>query len=159
MPDPALARQMLERRTVEDALLKLGEKHGEIEAVADMNRVAIRSWLERARSAGITVRDISRMTGYSTQTLHTWYRELMKPIPAAHLGQAGPPPAEITEAVLRTIAEDIKRFWTAPEVQAAIPSGWPTGSVAEVDMALDMLHRSGQIWQTDDGFRIAPPDE
>jgi hypothetical protein len=158
MTNLAYANQIAERRIVEDALLKLGQAHAETENIAELNRTAIKSWLVRAREAGISVTDIARMTGYSKQSLHAWMRERMVPIPAVHLGMAGPPPESLEEAVLRTIGEEPAHSWTAPRAQAAIPPGWPTGSATDVSEALERLVRSGQIWQTDDGYQVADPD-
>ncbi len=158
MNDPVFTNQLIARRAVEDALLKLGQAHAETEGIADLNRTAVKSWLVYAREAGITVTDIARMTGYSKQTLHAWMRERMVPIPAVHLGLNDPPPLSVEEAVLRTIGERPSHAWTGSEAHAAIPAGWPTGTVQEVAMALDMLARSGQVWPTEDGFQIHDPD-
>jgi hypothetical protein len=158
MTDLAYANQIAERRIVEDALLKLGRAHAETEAIAELNRTAIKSWLVHAREAGISVTDIARMTGYSKQSLHAWMRERMVPIPAVHLGMSGPPPETLEEAVLRTIGEAPAHSWTCGGTAGAIPPGWPTGSTEEVSAALERLARSGQIWRTDDGYQVADPD-
>jgi hypothetical protein len=158
MNDPVFANQLMARRTVEDALLKLGRAHAETEGIAELNRTAVKSWLVYAREAGITVTDIAHMTGYSKQTLHAWLRERMVPIPAVHLGLGDPLPQSLEEAVLRTIGERPSSAWTGGQARDAIPAGWPTGTVPEVAMALEMLARSGQIWCTDDGFQIHDPD-
>lgn len=158
MTDLLFADQILARRAVEDALLKLGQAHAETEGIAELNRTAVKSWLVYAREAGITVTDIARMTGYSKQTLHAWMRERMVPIPAVHLGLSDPPPQSLEEAVLRTIGEQPAKPWTGHRAHSAVPRRWPTGTVHEVTMALDMLARSGQIWRTDDGFQINDPD-
>jgi len=158
MTDPVFANQVLARRAVEDALLKLGQAHSETEGIVELNRTAVRSWLVYAREVGITVTDIARMTGYSKQTLHAWMREGMVPIPAVHLGLGDPAPQSLEDAVLRTIGERPGEPWTGRQACDAIPDGWPTGTVHEVTMALDMLARSGQIWRTDDGFQISDPD-
>lgn len=49
------------------------------------NRERVTKLVGPAREAGIKVRDIARMTGLSTQTLHTWMVDLMRPIPDIHL--------------------------------------------------------------------------
>ncbi len=158
MTDLTYANHIAERRTVEDALLKLGHAHAETETIAELNRTAIKSWLVRAREAGISVTDIARMTGYSKQSLHAWMRERMVPIPAVHLGMSGPPPQTIEEAVLRTIGEAPSRTWTGSRAKGAIPQGWPAGSAEDVSAALERLARSGQIWRTDGGYQVADPD-
>jgi hypothetical protein len=149
--------EIAERRRVEDGLLQLGELHSQIENTVNLNRTAIRSWIEPARRAGLTVRDIGRLTGFSTQTLHAWMRETMTLIPWAHMGLGDPAPTSLEEAVVRTIAERPDHSWGPAEVGRAIPSGWLTGTGHEIHMALDLLARSGQIWRTEDGFRIADP--
>lgn len=158
MTDPGFTNQLMARRAVEDALIKLGQAHAQTEGIAELNRTAVKSWLVYAREAGITVTDIASMTGYSKQTLHAWMRERMIPIPAVHLGLGDPVPASIEEAILRTIGERPATGWTGREAHAVIPEGWPTGTVHEVTMALDLLARSGQIWHTDDGFQVEDPD-
>lgn len=156
--DHTYANQLAARRSIEDALLKLGRAHTENEAIAELNRTAIKSWLVPAREAGLTVSEIARLTAYTKQSLHAWMRQRMSPIPAVHLGLTGPRPESLEEAVLRTIGEDPKCNWTASPAREAIPTGWPTGSVGEVATALERLFRSGQIWKTDDGYQIAEPD-
>jgi transposase-like protein len=158
MTDLEFANQILARRAVEDALLKLGQAHAETEGIAELNRTAVKSWLVYAREAGITVTDIARLTGYSKQTLHAWMREHMVPIPAVHLGLSDPPPRSLEEAVLRTIGEQPARAWRPRQAHDAMPKGWPTGTIDQINIALDMLARSGQIWRTDDGFQIHDPD-
>lgn len=153
-PDAAV-----ERRRIEHALERLGEERGRLAHAESMNRQKMRALLEPAREAGIPIRDIARMTGLSTQTLHTWQLQIMRPVPAVHLGRIGPPPENLAEAVLRTIGEEPDRVWTATEVKPAIPSQWPTGSTHEVRLALDMLARSLQIWEDKDGYRLTPPPE
>ena len=148
-----------ERRRLETALQHLGAERERLERKASMNLQKIRALLRPAREADITVREISQLTGLSTQTLHTWHRELMQPIPAIHLGRLGPPPQDLVEAVLRTMGEDPNREWNAIDLRAAIPEHWPTGSTHQVQLALGLLSRSLQVWQTDDGYRIAPPPD
>jgi hypothetical protein len=159
VPDAIDKHRLMERRRIEDQLMTLGEEHERLEQLDALNRQAIRSHLQPAREVGITLRDIAELTGLSTQTLHTWMRELMRPIPAVHMGLGDPPPEGLEEAVLRTIAEEPDRSWTPSEVRLAIPAGWALGSTHEVKMALDLLSRSLQIWQTEDGYQITPPDE
>jgi len=159
MPDPnETLAEITERRRIEDDLLALGEERARIGSQDQLNRTAIQSWLEPARAVGITVRDISRMTGFSTQTLHAWMRERMKPVWAAHLGLGDPPAQALEEAVLRTIAEDPAVDWTPGEALGRIPRNWPTGSLEEVTAALESLTRTGQIWRTDRGYRLGDPE-
>jgi hypothetical protein len=151
--------QIAERRRIEEALKALGAEREYLEHVTSMNRQKIRALLKPAREVDISLRDVADMTGLSTQALHTWMRELMRPILPVHLGLRGPAPTDLAEAVLRTMGGEPERDWTASEVRAAIPARWPTGSTHEVQLALGMLSRSLQIWQTDDGYRIAPPPD
>jgi hypothetical protein len=145
------------RRRIEAALQELGAERHRLENETDRIDQRIRALLKPARQADITVRDISSMTGLSTQTLHTWHRELMQPIPAVHLGRIGPPPQDLVEATLRTMGEEPDREWNAIDVRASIPPEWPTGSTHQVQLALGSLSRSLQIWQTESGYRITPP--
>jgi hypothetical protein len=147
------------RRRIEDALLELGAERERLEHEVSINQQKIRALLQSARETDITVRDIARMTGLSTQTLHTWHRELMRPIPAVHYGLSGPAPADLVEAVLRTMGEEPDREWKADDVRVRIPAGWPNGSPHEVQLALSALARSLRVWQTDHGYRITPPPE
>lgn len=68
------AEQVAARRRVEDDLLSLGREREAFEHNLVMNRQKIRALLVPAREADITITDIARMTGFSTQTLHTWMR-------------------------------------------------------------------------------------
>jgi AcrR family transcriptional regulator len=154
---PSLPIEPSQRRSIEAALLQLGAERNQLEQEAERNQQKVRALLQPARAAGITVREIAEMTGVSTQSLHTWHRELMQPIPAVHLGRIGPAPHDLTEAVLRTMGEDPDREWNAIELRTAIPPEWPTGSTHQVQLALGLLSRSLQIWQTDSGYRITPP--
>lgn len=124
------------------------------------NRERIRRLVGPAREAGITVRDISRMTGLSAQTIHAWMRDLMRPIPDIHFGVAGPIPALLEQAVLRVMGEDPARDWQPHDVSSRIPAGWPAGSVGDVAVVLEHLARGHMIWDGDrDGsYRVAPPD-
>jgi hypothetical protein len=100
------------------------------------------------------------MTGLSTQTLHAWMAELMRPIPDIHLGLAGPPPTTLHQSVLRTIGEEPPvHEWTPKEAHARIPVGWPTGTVEDVGAALDQLVRWHMIWDGETGYRVGPPQE
>jgi hypothetical protein len=145
------------RRRIEDALQELGAERHRLENETDRIDQRIRALLKPARQADITVRDIASMTGLSTQTLHTWHRELMQPIPAVHLGRIGPAPQELVESTLRTMGEEPDREWNAADVRSSIPPEWPTGSTHQVQQALAWLSRSLQIWQTENGYRITPP--
>ncbi len=120
----------------------------------------VRALLPEAREAGISVREISRLTGLSTQTLHTWMRRHLRPVPIAHYGLGDPSAHTLAEAVLRTIAQAPDRDWSSDDVRNAIPTGWPSGSVAEVDTALEMLVRGLYIWDAEAGrYRLAPPPD
>ena len=145
------------RRRIEDALQELGAERHRLENETDRIDQRIRALLKPARQAEITVRDIASMTGLSTQTLHTWHRELMQPIPAIHLGRIGPAPQELVESTLRTMGEEPDREWNAADLRSSIPAEWPTGSTHQVQQALAWLSRSLQIWQTENGYRITPP--
>lgn len=148
-----------ERRRLEDALLTLGAERERLAEQDSRNRQQIRELIAPAREVGITVRDIARMTGLSSQTLHTWIRDLMRPVPTVHFGLAGPPPETLEDAALRTLGEDPNRDWMPKEVRAAIPAAWPNGSIDQVATALETLARSHRIWNADpgDGYRLAPP--
>ena len=151
------ANDLAERRRIEDELLSLGQ---ELEALAVHDswiRERIRRLVGPAREAGITVRDIARLTGLSTQTLHTWMLDLMRPIPDIHYGFAGPVPTTVEQAVLRTMGEDPNRDWNPKDLQRVIPDGWPTGTVAEIGGAMENLTRWHMIWDGDVGYRVAPP--
>jgi hypothetical protein len=157
---PRLPRDNIaERRRLEDALLTLGAERERLTQQDSHNRQKIRELIAPAREAGITVRDIARLTGLSSQTLHTWIRDLMRPVPTVHYGPAGPPPETLEDAALRTIGDDPKREWMPSEVQAAIPAAWPNGSIDDVAAALETLVRSHLIWDAEhgDGYRLAPP--
>lgn len=148
------------RRAIEDQLLALGERRAELAQDEGWNRERIRRLVGPARESGIKVRDIARMTGLSTQTLHTWMMDLMRPIPGIHLALTGPPPTTLEQSVLRTIGEEPPTHeWEASEVHPRIPSGWPTGTIEEIDGALEQLVRWHMIWDGDRGYRVAPPIE
>jgi hypothetical protein len=147
-----------ERRRVEDILRGCGREHEWLEYKETINRGMVRALLSEAREAGITIREVSRMTGLSTQTLHTWLRQHMRPVPAAHFGLGDPPAHNLEEAALRTIAEAPDRDWSPSDVVEAIPDDWPNGSAAEVDAALETLTRGHFIWDGEEGhYRLAPP--
>jgi hypothetical protein len=148
------------RRRLEDILRGCGQEHEWLEYKTSINRGMVRAVLAEAREAGITIREISRMTGLSTQTLHTWLQSHMRHVPAAHFGLGSPPAHTLEEAVLRTIAEQPDRDWTASDVRFAIPDGWPHGSAEEVLFALETLARTHQIWgDADGGYRLSPPPD
>jgi hypothetical protein len=152
--------ELAERRAVEDELLALGSERDCIGRDDSWNRQRIRRLVGPAREAGIKVRDIAQMTGLSTQTLHTWMLDLMRPIPDIHLGLAGPPPRTLEQSILRTMGEELPHNdWTPESVRARIPRGWPTGTVEDVDMALERMVRWHMIWDGDAGYRVAPPTE
>jgi hypothetical protein len=147
------------RRLIEDELIRLGSELERLAQEDAWNRARIRRLIEPAREVGITVRDMARMTGLSTQTLHTWKEDLMRLIPDIHYGLAGPTPITLEQAVLRTMGEDIRHDWTAAEVHQRIPPGWPTGSSAEIGEAMEQLARWHMVWDGDenDRYRVAPP--
>lgn len=154
--DTALAR----RRAIEDDLLALGEERAVLIQDDSWNRERVRRLVGPARQSGIKVRDIARMTGLSTQTLHTWMVDLMRPIPHIHLALTGPAPTTLEQSVLRTIGEEPPTHeWQPESVVTRIPAGWPTGTVDEVDMALEQMVRWHMIWDGDSGYRVAPPAE
>ena len=121
------------------------------------NRERIRRMVGPAREAGITIRDIARMTGLSTQTLHAWMGELMRPIPDIHVGVAGPLPSTLEQAVLRIMGEDPHRDWTPAAARGRMPPEWPAPSANDVGMAMERLARWHMIWDGDVGYRVAPP--
>ncbi len=148
------------RRAIEDQLVELGEERAALTQDDSWNRERIRRVVGPAREAGIKVRDIARLTGLSTQTLHSWMMDLMRPIPDIHLALAGPTPTTLEQSVLRTIGEEPPNYeWQAKAVHARIPSGWSTGTVEEVDRALEQLVRWHMIWDGETGYRVAPPDD
>lgn len=153
----ATAEELAQRRLIEDELLALGNERVTLMHQDSWNRERIRRLVGRAREVGITVRDIARMTGLSTQTLHAWMGDLMRPIPDIHYGFAGPVPQTLEQAVLRAMGEDPQRDWKPNEARDRIPSGWPTGTVDEVDMAMERLVRWHMIRDGDVGYRVAPP--
>jgi hypothetical protein len=152
--------ELARRREIEDELLALREQRAALMQNDSWNRERIRRLVGPAREVGIKVRDIARMTGLSTQTLHSWMVDLMRPIPDIHLALVGPPPTTLEQSVLRTIGEEPPTHeWRAEEVHARIPAGWPTATVEDVDKALEQLVRWHMIWDGERGYRVAPPDE
>ena len=151
------AEEVSQRRRIEDELIGLGVERENLEYADSWNRERIRGLLGPAREAGITTRDIARMTGLSSQTLHTWKRDLMRPIPEIHLGLSGPAPQTLEQSVLRTMGEDPQRDWNPAEIQRRIIDGWPAGSPNEIGVALERLARGHLIWDGDGGYRVAPP--
>jgi hypothetical protein len=152
--------ELEQRRAIEDELLALGSERRRLTQDDGWNRERVRRLVGPAREAGIKVRDISRMTGLSTQTLHTWMMDLMRPIPDIHLALIGPPPTTLEQSVLRAIGEEPPDHeWQAAEARQRIPAGWPTGTVEEIDAALDRLVRWHMIWDGESGYRVSPPDE
>ena len=151
---------LAERRQVEDELLALGVEREALGQQDSWNRERIRHLVAPAREVGITVRDIARFTGLSTQTLHAWMKNSMRPIPEIHLGIAGPVPQQLEEAVLRTMGQDPFRDWTADDVRKRLPAEWPTGTLDDVDSAMERLTRCHMIWDGEVvGYRVAPPDD
>jgi hypothetical protein len=152
--------EITQRRAIEDELLALGEGRASLIREEGWNSERIRRLVGPAREAGIKVRDISRMTGLSTQTLHTWMLDLMRPIPDIHLGLAGPPPGTLEQSVLRTMGEKSTDYeWQPDKVRARVPDGWPIGSLQEIDAALERMVRWHMIWEGETGYRVAPPDD
>jgi hypothetical protein len=153
------SEEIANRRRLEDVLRACGDELEWLEYKRSINRGMVRAVLAEARAAGITVREISRLSGLSTQTLHTWMQSHMRPVPAAHLGKGGPPAHSLVEAALRTIAEDPDDDWSPDDVRAAIPKHWPNGTTEEVELALETLARTHQIWGGESRYRLGPPDE
>lgn len=154
------ATELAQRRGIEDELLALGHEHASLTYQDGWNRERIRRLVGPAREVGIKVQDIARMTGLSTQTLHTWMTDLMRPIPDIHLASTGPAPQTLEQSVLRTLGQDNpEREWRPQAVRGRIPAGWPTGSVDEIDMALERLVRWHMVWDGQAGYRVAPPSE
>jgi hypothetical protein len=151
------ADELAQRRAIEDDLLVLGAEREALRHQDSWNRQRIRRLVGPAREVGLTVRDIARMTGLSTQTLHAWMGDLMRPIPDIHYGRSGPVPRTLEQALLRTMGEDPQRDWTPVDARDRIPRDWPTGSVEEVRMAMERLVRWHMIWDADVGCRVAPP--
>lgn len=149
--------ELAKRRAIEDELLALGAEREDLEYQDSWNRERIRGLVGPAREAGITIRDIARLSGLSTQTLHTWLHDLMRPIPEVHLGVAGPMPSSLEQAALRTMGEDPGRDWMPGEVRQRIPDGWPNGSVEQVRQAMERLARGHMIWDGETGYQVAPP--
>lgn len=153
--------QIARRRAIEDELLALGAQRQRLAQDDGWNRERIRKLVGPARAAGIKVRDVARMTGLSTQTLHAWMMDLMRPIPDIHLALTGPAPTTLEQAVLRTIGEEPPTHeWRAGEVLPRIPDGWPTGTVEDIDAALERLVQWHMIWDGEDGgYCVGAPDE
>jgi hypothetical protein len=152
-------REVARRRQIEDELLALGADREALIQNEHWNRERIRRLVGPAREAGIKVREIARLTGLSTQTLHAWMLDLMRPIPDIHLGLAGPAPWTLEQSVLRTMGEQAPDHEWQPEgIRVAIPEGWPSGTVGEIDAALERMVRWHMIWDGDSGYRVAPPD-
>ncbi len=149
--------ELSRRRLIEDELLALGTERESLTHQDSWNRERIRRLVGPAREVGIKVRDIARMTGLSTQTLHSWIGDLMRPIPDIHYGHAGPVPATLEQAALRSMGEDPERDWKPADLRDRIPSGWPTGTVEDVAGAMERLVRWHMIWDGDTGYRVAPP--
>jgi len=151
------ADELARRRLIEDELLVLGTEREALRHQDSWNRQRIRRLVGPAREVGIKVRDIARMTGLSTQTLHAWMGDLMRPIPEIHYGHSGPVPQTLEQALLRTMGDDPQRDWTPVDARDRIPGGWPTGLVEEVKMAMERLASWHMIWDADAGYRVAPP--
>jgi len=148
------------RRMIEDQLLALGTERERLMRDESWNRERVRRLVGPARETGIKVREIARLTGLSTQTLHTWMMDLMRPIPDIHLALVGPPPTTLEQSVLRAIGEEPPDHeWHAAEAKERIPAGWPTGTVEDIAAALERLVRWHMIWDGESGYRVAPPAE
>lgn len=146
------------RRIIEDHLVALGAERERLTQDDSWNRERVRRLVGPAREVGIKVREISRLSGLSTQTLHTWMMDLMRPIPDIHLALVGPPPTTLEQSVLRAIGEEPPDHeWHAAEARERIPDGWPTGTVDEIDAALERLVRWHVIWDGESGYCVAPP--
>ena len=152
------SESLIRRRQLEDILVACGQEREWLGYKEAVNSGKVRALIGEAREAGITVRDIARMTGISTQTLHTWMKRHMRPVLAVHYGLHDPPPIDLEESVLRTVGEEPERDWHSTDVRKRIPVGWPTGSPDEVADALEHLARAHLIWDGDqDTYRLAPP--
>jgi hypothetical protein len=152
--------EIAQRRLIEDELLALGNERATLAQEEAWTRERIRRFVGPARETGIKVRDISRMTGLSTQTLHAWMLDLMRPIPDIHLALAGPAPRTLEQSVLRTMGEKPMDYeWQPDEVLAMIPAGWPTGDFQHIDAALERMVRWHMIWDGEGGYRVAPPSD
>jgi transposase-like protein len=148
------------RRAIEDQLMALGAERERLTRDESWNRERVRRLVGPAREAGIKVREIARLTGLSAQTLHTWMMDLMRPIPDIHLALVGPPPTTLEQSVLRSIGEEPPDHeWHAAEARNRIPEAWPSGTVAEIDAALERLVRWHMIWDGNEGYRVGPPPE
>lgn len=154
----SLQHELALRREIEDELVALGAERVRLTHDESWNRERVRRLVGPAREAGIKVRDIARMTGLSTQTLHTWMMDLMRPIPDIHLALVGPPPTTLEQSVLRAIGEEPPNHeWHAADARERIPEGWPTGTVKEIDAVLERLVRWHMIWDGETGYKVAPP--
>jgi hypothetical protein len=151
------ANELALRRELEDTLIELGVEREMLTRQDGFNRERIRKLIGPAREAGISVRDVARMTGLSTQTLHTWMIDLMRPIPDIHFGLAGPAPTTLEQSVLRAMGEDPARDWRPAELVDRIPAGWPSGGTGDVAGAMERLARGHMIWDGDGGYRVSPP--
>lgn len=144
-----------ERRQLEDELLALGAEREQLRQADSTNRERVRALLEPAREAGITIRDIARLTGFSTQSLHSWIRASRPVSPPA------PPASRATslgEGILRVIGEGPARDRSAREIRAAIPARWPSGTLREIEVALESLAKVNLVSGTrEHGYRLAPP--
>jgi hypothetical protein len=144
-----------ERRRLEDELLALGAEHEQLREADSINRERTRALLAPAREAGITIRDIARLTGFSTQSLHSWIRA------ARPASVPAPPPARtgsLGEGILRVIGEEPGREWSTRELRAAIPAGWPSGTLGEIETALESLANVNLVsGNRERGYRLAPP--
>ena len=152
------SENLARRRRLEDILVACGQEREWLEYKEAINSGKVRALIGDAREAGITVRDIARMTGISTQTLHTWMKRHMRPVLAVHYGLQDPPPVNLEESVLRAIGEEPARDWHPQDVRQRIPAGWPTGSTDDIAEALEQLARAHFIWDgNQDAYRLAPP--
>lgn len=155
------SEEIARRRGLEDQLLYLGRELERVDHEDRFIREAIRKLIGDARESGIKVKEVSKMTGLSTQTLHTWMQDLMRPIPDIHFGLAGPTPRSLEQAVLRTIGERPNDYeWAAAEVCGLIPKDWPGGTIDEVQEALENLVKWHMIWDGEKGgYRVGPPND
>jgi IS30 family transposase len=73
--------------------------------------------------------------------LHSWMIDLMRPIPEIHLALVTPR-TTLAQSVLHTICEEPPTRERQPEeAREGIPVGWPTGTLEQVDEALEQLVR------------------
>jgi hypothetical protein len=147
------------RRRIEDALSELGAERVRLEDARSANELKVSRVLADAIEHGLTVADITRLTGLSAETVRARILKLMQPIPEAHKGLGDPPPDDVCSAVLRVMGEQPAREWNAYDVRAAMPGRWINGTPHELQLELSFLADSRQIWRTANADRVLPPDD